>query len=64
MQRGDTFDLSYFVSSRSELIELIRLGKVHAGIYIPSGFQYEFAAGRARLKFTPMSRTTMLLLQC
>ncbi len=50
MQRGDTFDLSYFVSSRSELIELIRLGKVHAGIYIPSGFQYEFAAGRARVE--------------
>jgi ABC-2 type transport system permease protein len=35
----DTFSISYFTATRSELMELIRLGKVHAGIYIPKGFQ-------------------------
>ena len=50
MQGGDTFDLAYFVSTRSELIELIRLGRVHAGVYIPEGFQSDFAAGKASVE--------------
>lgn len=50
MQSGETFDMVFFVATRSELMELIRLGKVHAGIYIPQGFQKDFASGKARIE--------------
>jgi len=43
----DKFDIKYFVYSRSEAIELVKLGKVHSAIYIPKNFEEEFRKGSA-----------------
>jgi len=47
---GESFSIDYFVSAKSEITELIRLGKVHAGIYIPKGFQESLANGSGKVE--------------
>jgi len=47
LHSSDAFDIRYFVYSRSEAIELVKLGKVHSAIYIPKNFGKDFRSGSA-----------------
>jgi len=50
LHSSDAFDIKYFVYSRSEAIELVKLGKVHSAIYIPKNFEKDFRRGSAVLE--------------
>nr|WP_236609705.1 ABC transporter permease [Archaeoglobus sulfaticallidus] len=59
LHSSDAFDIKYFVYSRSEAIELIRLGKVHSAIYIPKILKKILEMVPLFWRFTWMSLTTM-----
>ncbi|ADC65921.1 ABC-2 type transporter [Ferroglobus placidus DSM 10642] len=50
LHSSDAFDIKYFVYSRSEAVELVKLGKVHSAIYIPRNFEREFRNGSASIE--------------
>ncbi len=50
LQRGEVFDIDYFVHSRSEAMDLIKEGKVLAAVYIPEDFHIDFFRGKGKLE--------------
>ncbi|MCS7144241.1 MAG: ABC transporter permease [Archaeoglobaceae archaeon] len=62
MSYGDTFEIEYFVDTKSEGVELIKSGKADAVIFIAKDFEKEFLTGSAKLEvYTDESKSNVAI---